>query len=125
MGTTIRKFMYIVGIIWTIMVLFIIYKSIEFPFVLQFVISYFIFALLMCLDFIITIFLNIRKSKWSTIRRRLLQFIIGAFVILALRILFNYLIKGELRIMEKIISSLFISYSITFGYFLFEKNNGD
>lgn len=125
MGITIRKIIYIVLIIWTVITLFIVYKHIEFPFVLQFVIGYVIFLLLTCLYFAITIFLSIRKLKLSTIRKMLLKFIIGSFAIWALNVLFIYLTKGELRIMDKIFGSIILSFGFTFGQLVFEKNNGD
>jgi hypothetical protein len=125
MRANIKKFIYIALIIWTVIVVFIVYKNIEFSFVFQFVVGYVIFLLLTCLYFTITIFLNIRKLKWSTIRKMLLKFIIGSFAIWALNVLFIYLTKGELRIMDKIFGSIILSFGLTFGELIFKKKNSD
>lgn len=125
MWTNIRKIMYIVLIIWTIIVLFIVFRNIEFPYVFQFVLGYVAFLLLTFLYFIITIFLIIRKSKWSTVRKMLLKFIIGFFAIWALNVLFIYLTKGELRIMDKIFGSAVLSFGLSFGELILEKKNSD
>lgn len=125
MWKSIRKMMNIVLIIWTISVLFVVYRNIEFPYVFEFVLSYILFLLLIFLYYIVIIFLLIRKSKWSTVRKILLNFIIGFFAIWALNILFIYLTKGELRIMDKIFSSAFLSFFLSFGELIFEKKNND
>lgn len=123
MWDNIKKYMYIVLIIWTVMVLFIVYKNIEFPFVFQFVMGYVILLVLVGLYFIITAFLNIRKSKWSTIKKVFIKFIIGSFTLWFLNILFIYLIKGELRITDKIVNSIILSFVFTFGELGIEKNS--
>lgn len=123
MWDNIKKCMYIVFIIWTVMVLFIVYKNIEFPFILQFVVGYVICLLLVGLYFIITAFLNIRKSKWSTIKKVFIKFIIGSFTLWFLNILFIYLIKGELRITDRIVNSIILSFVFTFGELGVEKNS--
>lgn len=123
MWDNIKKCMYIVFIIWTIMVLFIVYKNIEFPFILQFVVGYVICLLLVGLYFIVTAFLNIRKSKWSTIKKVFIKFIIGSFTLWFLNILFIYLIKGELRITDRIVNSIILSFVFTFGELGVEKNS--
>ncbi|WP_186430395.1 hypothetical protein [Clostridium sp. BSD9I1] len=123
MWDNIKKCMYIVFIIWTVMVLFIVYKNIEFPFILQFVVGYVICLLLVGLYFIVTAFLNIRKSKWSTIKKVFIKFIIGSFTLWFLNILFIYLIKGELRITDRIVNSIILSFVFTFGELGVEKNS--
>lgn len=121
MWDNIKKCMYIVFIIWTVMVLFIVYKNIEFPFILQFLVGYVICLLLVGLYFIVTAFLNIRKSKWSTIKKVFIKFIIGSFTLWFLNILFIYLIKGELRITDRIVNSIILSFLFTFGELGVEK----
>jgi len=116
---------YSILLIWTVIVLFIVYRNIEFPFVFQFVVSYVIFLMLSFLYFLIIIFLNIRKSKWSTIRKMILKFIIGSFVIFALKVLFIYLTKGELRISDNIFGTIVLSFGLTFGEMMFEKRYSD
>ncbi|KGK90145.1 hypothetical protein DP68_01615 [Clostridium sp. HMP27] len=123
MWDNIKKCMYIVFIIWTVMVLFIVYKNIEFPFILQFLVGYVICLLLVGLYFIVTAFLNIRKSKWSTIKKVFIKFIIGSFTLWFLNILFIYLIKGELRITDRIVNSIILSFLFTFGELGVEKNS--
>lgn len=123
MWDNIKKCMYIVFIIWTVMVLFIVYKNIEFPFILQFLVGYVICLLLVGLYFIVTAFLNIRKSKWSTIKKVFIKFIIGSFTLWFLNILFIYLIKGELRITDRIVNSIILSFVFTFGELGVEKNS--
>lgn len=125
MWTTKRKIIlvYFALIIWTAIILFIVYRNIEFPFVFQFVVSYVIFLMLVFLYFLITIFLNIRKSKWSTIRKLILKFIIGAIIIWALNVLLIYITKGELRITDKVFGSIVLSFGLTFGEMIFEKKN--
>lgn len=121
MWTTIKRIIYIALIIWTIIVLFIVYRNMEFPFVFQFVVGYVIFLMLTFLYFLIAIFLNIRKSKWSTIRKMILKFIIGSFAIWILNVLLIYLLKGELEIMNKFFGSIVLSFGLTFGELIFEK----
>lgn len=125
MWRSIRKIINIVLIIWTIPVLFVVYRNIEFPYVFEFVLSYVLFLLLIFLYYIITIFLLIRKSKWSTTRKILLNFIIGFFSIWALNVLLIYLTKGELRIMDKIFSSALFSFFLSFSELIFEKKSND
>ncbi len=123
MRTNMRKTISIIFTIWTVIVLFIVYKNVEFPFVFQFVIGYIAALLLACVCFIINIFFHIRKSKWSTIKKMLFKFIIGSFVIWALNVLLIYLTKGELIIMDKVFHSIVISFVISFGDLIFEKRS--
>jgi len=123
MWNNIKKVMNIVLIMWTIIVLFIVYRNIEFPFVFEFILAYVVTLLLTFLYIIITIFLFIRKSKWSTIRKMLLNFIIGFFAILALKFLFIYLTKGEFRMMEQLINATILSFFFSFGGSIFEEKN--
>lgn len=117
------KIIYSTFIIWTIIVLFIVYRNIEFPFAFQFIIGYVIFLMLVLLHCLINIFLNMRKSKWSTIRKKILTFIMGALIILALNVLFIYLVKGELRITYTILNAIVFSFALTFGEMMFKKRN--
>ncbi|MPN02913.1 hypothetical protein SDC9_150134 [bioreactor metagenome] len=117
------KIIYSTFIIWTIMVLFIVYRNIEFPFAFQFIIGYVIFLMLVSLHCLINIFLNMRKSKWSTIRKKISTFIMGALIILALNVLFIYLVKGELRITYTILNAIVFSFALTFGEMMFKKRN--
>lgn len=117
------KIIYSTFIIWTIMVLFIVYRNIEFPFAFQFIIGYVIVLMLVSLHCLINIFLNMRKSKWGTIRKKISTFIMGALIILALNVLFIYLVKGELRITYTILNAIVFSFALTFGEMMFKKRN--
>jgi hypothetical protein len=63
MWANIRKTLLIAFVICTAILLFIIYKNIEFPFVFQFGMGYLVIALILFVDFIITVFFNIIKLK--------------------------------------------------------------
>lgn len=123
MRTTITRITCIALIIWTAIVLYIVYKNVEFPFILQFVVSYLVFGFIAVLYLIISVFLNMRKLKCSTIRKMMLKLIIRAFGIWAFTVLFIYLIKGELRITDKIFSSIAVSFALTYGELLHRINN--
>lgn len=123
MRTNLRKILFFVGTIWTVIVLFIVYKNIEFPFAFQFVIGWLVFLLLLFIKFIISAFFYIKKLKGSIIRKILFRFIISSFVIWGLTVLFIYITKGELRMTDKIISSIAISFGSTIGSLAFEKKN--
>lgn len=125
MWANIRKTLYFVCTIWTIIVLFIVYKNIEFPFAFQFVIGCFVFAMLLFIESIITVFSKIRKLKWSIIRKMLFKFIINSFIIWGATILLIYLTKGELRITDKIFSSIAISFGSTVGGLVLEKKENN
>lgn len=125
MWTNIRKTLLIVFGVCTAIMLFIIYKNIEFPFIFQFGMSYLIIALILSVDLTITVFFNIRKLKWTIVRKMIFRFIISFFVIWSLTVLLIYLTKGELRITDKIFSSVAISFGSTFGTLLFEKNKSN
>lgn len=125
MWANVRKTLLIVFAIYTAILLFIIYKNIEFPPVFQFTKGYLVITLVLFVDFIITVFFNIRKLKSTIIRKMIFKFIISFFVIWSLTVLLIYLTKGELRIMDKIFSSIAISFGSTFGSLLFEKKKSD
>ncbi|WP_108671793.1 hypothetical protein [Peribacillus acanthi] len=59
----------------TIIVLFIVNINIDNTFSFYFIIAYVIFLLLSLLYFIFAIVINIRKLKWSDIRKRIYRFI--------------------------------------------------
>lgn len=125
MWANIRKTLLIVFGICTVIMLFIVYKNIEFPFVFQFGMSYLVIALVLSVDLTITVFFNIRKLKWTIARKMIFRFIISFFVIWSLTVLLIYLTKGELRITDKILSSVAISFGSTFGTLLFKKKKSD
>lgn len=117
------KIIYSTLIIWTVIVLFIVYRNIEFPFVFQFVIGYVIFLMIALVYFFIIIFSNMRKLKWSTIRKMMLRLIICFFIIWALNVLVIYLMKGELRIAYSILNAIVFSFGLTFGEMMFNKSS--
>jgi hypothetical protein len=119
MRDDIKKIIYIAVSIWTVLVLFIIYKKVDFPFVYEFVISYVICLLLVGLYSIISIFLNMRKLNWHTTRKILIRFIIVFFAFWTCNILFTYFTKGELILVNKILSSMIASFGLTFGELIF------
>ncbi|KMT22502.1 hypothetical protein CLCY_10c00470 [Clostridium cylindrosporum DSM 605] len=121
MWDNIRKTLYIIFAIYTAIILFIIYKNIEFPFSFQFILGYLVIILLLFIDLIITVFFSVRKLKSTIIRKMIFRFITSFFVIWSLTVLLVYLTKGELRITDKIFSSIAISFGSTFGSLLFEN----
>lgn len=125
MWANIRKTLLTVFVIWTGILLFIVYKNIEFSFVLQFIIGYSVFGLLLFIETVLSAFFNVRKLKWIIIKKMLFRFIINTFTIWGLTVLLIYLTKSELRIMDKLFSSLAISFGSTFGSLAFEKRNND
>lgn len=121
MWDSVRKALFITFGIYTAILLFIIYKNVEIPFAFQVGRGYLVIVLVVLIDFIITIFFKITKLKWIIIRKMILRFIISFLVIWSLTVLFIYLTKGELRIADKLFSSIAISFGSTFGSLLFEK----
>ena len=125
MWSNIRKTLFIVFGICTAILLFIIYKNIEFPFAFQFGMGYLVIALVLFVDSIITVFFNMTRLKWTIVRKMIFKFIISFFVIWSLTVLLIYLTKGELRITNKIFSSIAISFGSTFGCLLFKKKKSN
>ncbi|GKU25168.1 hypothetical protein [Clostridium folliculivorans] len=123
MRDNIKKILYIILLIWTVIALFIVYKKVEFPFVYEFVVSYVICLLLVGLYSLITILLNMRKLNWRTMRKILIKFIIISFAFWACNVLFTYLTKGELILVNKILSSIIASFGLTFGELIFFKKD--
>ena len=121
MWAKIRITLLIVFGLCTAILLFIIYENIEFPFVFQFGMGCLAIALVLSVDLIIAIFFYFRKFKWIIVRKMIFRFIISSFVIWSLTVLLIYLTKGELKITDKIPSSIAISFGSTFGTLLFEK----
>ncbi|GFP76316.1 hypothetical protein [Clostridium fungisolvens] len=125
MWDAIKKIIYIILIIWTVIVLFIAYNKIEFTFMLQFFSSYVIFLMLSGLYFIINIFLNMKKLNWGTMKKMMLKFIITAFAFWACNVLFIYFTKGELILVNKIWGAILASFGLTFGELIFFKKTTD
>lgn len=123
MRSNIKKAINTALVIWTVIVLFIVYRNLEFPFVFQFVVGYVICSILTALYILITIFMNIRKEKWNTIRMVIPKFIIIYFVIWVLNILITFLKTGELKITDKIFISVILAFCLTFGELTYEKKN--
>ncbi|MBW8349377.1 hypothetical protein K0H71_07965 [Bacillus sp. IITD106] len=83
-------FLFILFIISTIITLFIVYKDIDNPFSIKFVIGYVIYLLTYALYLGIVALANMRKLTWGEIRKRNLKFI-GLFILFsALNYTFNY-----------------------------------
>ncbi|WP_291569255.1 hypothetical protein [Clostridium sp. UBA4548] len=125
MWDNIRKALSVAFVIYTAILLFIIYKNIEIPFAFKFGKGYLVILLVLVVDFIITIFYKIIKLKWIIIRKMILRFSISFIVIWSLTVLLIYLTKGELRIADKLFSSIAISFGSTFGSLVFEKKKSD
>jgi len=77
---------YFLFLVSTIITLFIVYKNIDNSLSFKFVIGYLIFLLLYSLYFIFVAIANLRRSKWTDIRKRLFKFI----TLFALFIVLNY-----------------------------------
>lgn len=121
MWSNIKKAIYAAMLIWTVIVLFIVYKNIKFPFVLQFVLGYVICLILTALYFLITISLSIRKANWATIKKILPKFIITCFVTYGLNALIIFFKTGEFKITDKIFISVLFAFCLTFGELAYEN----
>ena len=66
---------YALVVVGTIIVLFIVNKNVDNAFSFYFIIGYVIFLLMSFLYFIIVTVINIKKLKWTDLRKRLFKFI--------------------------------------------------
>lgn len=116
-----RKIILIIGFIYTIPVLAIVYMKLDGYFFYKFILVYLVVLLLVGIVFIITLFSNIRKSKLKTILKLLLKFVVISFITWVLGVLFFYITKGELRLTDYISNCTMIGFILSFGPMLYEK----
>lgn len=91
--TLLNIILFTVFVIWTTIVLFIVYKDIDPPLATKIVIGYIIYLLLYALCCTALILINLRKLHWIEIRKKLFTFI-AWFILLSVSLfLFNYLFR--------------------------------
>ncbi|MBW6409235.1 hypothetical protein [Clostridium weizhouense] len=113
-------------IIWTLIILFIAYNKINNQFISKIGIGYVIYVFLGLIYMgIVAIYmvkisiLNIRKLRrddisWNDIRKRLLKFITIFIIFLGINIVFSYLIKRQVKIVENLVIPFGVAFGSTF-----------
>ncbi|AIY81799.1 DUF4134 domain-containing protein [Clostridium botulinum] len=117
------KIMYILFAILTIIVLFSAYNNIDNKFIVKIAIAYVIFACIFLIYIAAIFILRIKKLKWTEIRKRLLHFSTTFIGIWVANILFTYLIKNEVNILNHIYTPLALAFGISFFDLLWENIN--
>ncbi|MGN2371068.1 hypothetical protein ACTFJW_13640 [Clostridium cagae] len=117
------KIMYILFAILTIIVLFSAYNNIDNKFIVKIAIAYVIFACIFLIYIAAISILRIKKLKWTEIRKRLLHFSTTFIGIWVANILFTYLIKNEVNILNHIYTPLALAFGISFFDLLWENIN--
>ncbi|NFH80006.1 hypothetical protein FDA09_01550 [Clostridium botulinum] len=117
------KIIYILFAILTIIVLFSAYNNIDNKFIVKIAIGYVIFTFIF-LIYIASIFiLRIKKLKWTEIRKRLVHFLTTFIGLWVANVLFTYLIKNEVNILNHIYTPLALAFGISFFDLLWENIN--
>jgi len=117
-----KKIILVIGFIYTIPVLLIVYMKLDSPFIYKFVLIYLVVLLLLSVVFIINLSSNIRKLKFKKIKKLLLKFIVISSMVWVLSTLFFYITTGELRITDNISMSITFGFLNSFGYMLYEEH---
>lgn len=123
---TLSKFtsiMYILFSIYTLIVLFASYNNINNKFIVKLAIGYVFFVLIFIIYVGVIFILKIRKLKLTKVRERLIRFLITFIGIWVVNIIFNYLIKNEVNILNRIYIPLSLSFGINFLDLLWENAN--
>ena len=106
---------YLLVVVGMIILFFIVYKDIDSSFSFAFIIGYIIFLFLTFLYFMIAIIINLRKSRWIEIRKRLYKFIAYFVLFSVFSYIAGYIFKSsELDLLNKISIPLGLSLGIAF-----------
>ena len=108
-----------VFLICTIAIMIIIFKDIDNTFVGKFAYFYLILLFLFIIYSIIAISLNIKRLKWKRISKLLFRWTIWSLGLWSSTVILIYFTKGELRLTDKIISSICIAFGSVFGGLIF------
>lgn len=112
-------------VIFTIIIMIMAFKNIDNAFTLGLIKFYLVLLYLFIIYIIIAIFIKIRSLKWKKISKLLLRWFIWSIVLWISIVLVTYLIKGELRLTDKIFGSIIIAFGSTFGGLIFENGDND
>ena len=106
---------YLLVVVGMIILFFIVYKDIDSSFSFAFIIGYIIFLFLTFLYFMIAIIINLRKSRWIEIRKRLYKFIAYFVLFSVFSYIAGYIFKSsELDLLNIISIPLGLSLGIAF-----------
>lgn len=112
-----------VFLICTIALMIITFKNIDSTFTLMFVNFYFALLFLFVIYSIIAISINIKRLKWKSVSKLFYRWVIWSVGLWVLTVLLIYLTKGELRLTDKIFSSISIAFGGVFGGLIFGGND--
>ncbi|MEG0775011.1 hypothetical protein [Clostridium sp.] len=109
------RILYVLFAIGTIITLFIVYKDIDKRIAFRFIIGYMFFTFFMLLYVPFITFFNLRKFKWSDIRKRLFTFIALFILYGASNYGLNYFFRpSNLDLLKSFSSALGLAFGITF-----------
>jgi len=112
-----------VFLICTIALMIIAFKNIDNTFTLMFVNFYFVLLFLFVIYSIIAISVNIKRLKWKRISKLFYTWAIWSVGLWVLTVVLIYLTKGELRLTDRIFSSIRIAFGGVFGGLIFGGND--
>lgn len=98
----------------TTLLLIILFKDIDNSFSYKFIVFYVVFLLLFFIYFIIVMVIEMRKLKWSNIRKRLYKFISYFLILSAISMIYNYFFNIEMEYYEVFSIPLGVSLGISF-----------
>lgn len=110
--------MYIILILGMITTFIIVFNHVENPYAIKFVIIYVILLSLFFLYFIVITIFNMRRLKWTDIQKRLFKFLCIFGTTWLVCIIFTYLMKGQVNILDKLFVPLGAAFGATFSDFL-------
>lgn len=116
------KIIYLLFIVATIIVCFIVYKDIDNKVAIGFIGEYAIFVFLFLLYIIFTAILNSRKLKWKDIKGRLFKFSISFITILVLGYIFDYFFRSsKIDLFRNFSIAIGTAFGISFNDIIFSK----
>ncbi|NBI05368.1 hypothetical protein [Senegalia massiliensis] len=117
------RILYILFGIYTSIVLFIVYKDIDSSFTFKFVVGYAFFAFFMIIYVPFITFYNLRKFKWTEIKKRLIRFISFFILFGTINYGFSYLFRSsDINFYNIFFTALGLSFGISFIDITFLRN---
>lgn len=119
-------FLYAIFIASTVILMYIIYKDIDNPYILKFIIGYLIFLMTFVLYLIAAAIMKMRSLKWVDKRKRLISFIIWFVSFLALNLISSYLFKLPSKgVLGELAVPLGLATGIAFLDIVFASSKGE
>ncbi|AKA68176.1 hypothetical protein [Clostridium scatologenes] len=120
--SVLTKILYIVFIIETIILMWIVYNHIAGKIALYFGISYIFLTLFLIVYVPIVTIFNLKKLKWSYVRKRFFSFFILFVVFGALNYTFDYIFRpSSINLFRNISIALGLAFGISFSDVVLKK----